>query len=116
MTIEDLQQICQKLKGVKEDIKWGHDLCFTIGEKMFCVTGLTGTPVSASFKVKDEEFEELSQRPHFKPAPYVAKHKWVLCEDISKMKKKDLEFYVKQSYELVSAKLPVKLKKQLGVG
>ncbi|MGC3945671.1 MAG: MmcQ/YjbR family DNA-binding protein [Chryseolinea sp.] len=113
MNIEDIRNLCLSLPHVTQDIKWGNDLVFSIGGKMFCVAGLNQSPTSASFKVTDEEFEEVSARPHFKPAPYVAKYKWVLIEDITRMRKKDWERYVKQSYELVKAKLPAKLKKQL---
>jgi len=115
MNIEDLQAICRELPSVTEDIKWEHDLVFSIGGKMFCVIGLDQSPTSASFKVNDEEFDEISSRPGFKPAPYVAKYKWVLIEDITKMKKADWNRYVKQSYDLVKDKLSTKLKKQLGL-
>ncbi len=104
-----------EMPEVLEDIKWEHDLAFTIGGKMFCVVGLDQSPTTASFKVKDEEFEEISNWPGFKPAPYVARYKWVLIEDINKMKKSDREKYIKQSYNLVKDKLPAKLKKQLNL-
>ena len=115
MTIEDIQSICRQLTGVTEDIKWEHDLVFSIGGKMFCVVGLDQSPTTASFKVKDEEFEEISNWPGFKPAPYVAKYKWVWTDDINKMKKTDWKKYVTQSYDLVKDKLPAKIKKTLGL-
>ena len=115
MHTEEIQTICRQLPGVTEDIKWEHDLVFSIGGKMFCVVGLDQSPTTASFKVTDEEFEEISQWPGFKPAPYVAKYKWVFIEDISKMKKSDWKKYLQQSYTLVKEKLPAKLKKQLGL-
>ena len=115
MTTEDIQQLCRSLPAVTEDIKWEHDLVFSVGGKMFCVVGLDQSPVSASFKVTEEEFDEMSSRPGFKPAPYVAKYKWVWIEDIKKMKKTEWKKYINQSYELVKDKLPVKLKKQLGI-
>ena len=113
MDIEAIRNICQSFSGVTEDVKWEHDLVFSVGLKMFCVVGLDQTPVSASFKVKDEEFEEMVNRPGFKPAPYVAKYKWVLIDDINRMKKDDWEFYLNQSYELVKAKLPAKIRNEL---
>lgn len=116
MNIETLKSICTAFPGVTEDIKWEHDLVFSVGGKMFCVVGLNQTPVSASFKVTDEEFDEMSSRPHFKPAPYVAKYKWVLIEDITKMKTSDWKVYLQQSYELVKEKLPASTKKKLGLG
>ena len=114
MTTEDIQSICKKMPGVTEDIKWEHDLVFSVGGKMFCVVRLDQSPVSASFKVSEEEFEELSGQPGFKPAPYVAKYKWVLIEDINKMKKTAWKEHLLQSYELVRDKLPARIKKQLG--
>ena len=115
MNIEDIQNICKALPAVTEDIKWGNDLVFSVGGKMFCVAGLNQSPTTASFKVTDEEFDEMCDRDGFKPAPYVAKYKWVWIDDISKMKKGDWKKYIKQSYELVKAKLPNKIKKQLGI-
>jgi hypothetical protein len=38
---------------------------FSVGGKMFCVAGLNQVPVSASFKVRDDEFEEMSSREFF---------------------------------------------------
>ena len=113
MNIEEIQIICRGMRAISEDIKWGHDLVFSIGGKMFCVVGLDQSPTSASFKVRDEEFDEMCNRPGFKPAPYVAKYKWVLIEDINKMKKTEWKQYLRQSYDLVKDKLSTKLKKQL---
>ena len=113
MTIEDIRSICKKLPAVTEDVKWGADLCFCIGAKMFCVTGLETTPVTVSFKVSDEEFEEVSARPGFRPADYVARYKWVTVEDMKKISRKELERFIKQSYDLVKSKLSKKLQEQL---
>ncbi len=115
MNIDDITQICTSLPKVTQDIKWGHDLVFSIGGKMFCVVGLDQVPTSASFKVTEEEFEEISSLPYFKPAPYVAKYKWVLIEDITKMNPSDWEKFLAQSYELVKAKLTNKIKKELSI-
>ncbi|MBT1698810.1 MmcQ/YjbR family DNA-binding protein [Fulvivirgaceae bacterium PWU4] len=114
MSIEFLQQFCKSLRGTTEDVKWGHDLCFCVGGKMFCVTGLEG-PFSASFKVTDDEFEELTSREGFEPAPYMARNKWVLVTKPSALKKKEWEHHVRQSYELVSSKLTKKVRKDLKI-
>ncbi len=113
MNTEDIRQLCQSLPAVTEDIKWGHDLVFSIGAKMFCVVGLDEVPVSASFKVTDDEFDEMSNRKGFKPAPYVAKYKWVFTEDINHLSKSEWKKYIRQSYDLVKSKLPAKIRKQL---
>ena len=113
MNVDSIRDIALKLPHVTEDVKWGHDLCFCIAEKMFCVTGLDEQPVSLSFKALDEEFETLCERPGFIPAPYMARHKWVLIQDCKKVSKKDLERFIRQSYEQVKAKLPKKTQDKL---
>jgi len=49
------------------------------------------------------------------PAPYMARAKWVLVNDASKLSRKEWETYIKQSYELVKAKLTKKLRKDLNI-
>ena len=113
MDIDALRDLCRSFPAVTEDIKWGHDLCFSVAGKMFCVAALEG-PLTVSFKVKDE-FEELANLPGLRPAPYVARYKWVLVEDVRKLSRKEWEHYVRQSYDLVRAKLPKKLARQHGL-
>lgn len=113
MTTEDIRQICTSLPAVTEDIKWEHDLCFFIGGKMFLVVGLDNLPVTASFKVPDEQFDELTATDSFKPASYMAKHKWVYVDDINKVSKSDWTSFIKQSYQLIQSKLPKKTLKEL---
>lgn len=113
MTIEEIQKICKALTTVTEDIKWEHDLCFSIGGKMFVVIGLDESPVTASFKVRDDEFEEMSNREGFIPAPYLALYKWVHINDINKLSKKECQHYIEQSYNLIKSKLLKKILKQL---
>jgi predicted DNA-binding protein (MmcQ/YjbR family) len=48
--------------------------------------------------VSDEEFEEISHRKGFKPAPYMARYKWVHVENINLLSKKEWEQFIKQSY------------------
>ena len=112
MNLEFIRGYCNGLPHVTEDIKWGNDLCFSIGKKMFLVAGLQ-TPASVSFKVTDDEFEEMSSREGFEPAPYVARYKWVLNKDLKRLSKKEWEHYILQSYNLVKAKLPKKTLKEL---
>ena len=114
MDIEWLRKFCLSLPGTSEDIKWGNDLCFLVAGKMFCVAGLE-QPQKIAFKVPDGEFEELSTSQGFIPAPYMARAKWVLVEDIRRLTKKQWEKYILQSYTLVKKRLPKKLLKELGL-
>jgi predicted DNA-binding protein (MmcQ/YjbR family) len=115
MSIEEIQSICEKLKGVTEDIKWEDHLCFNIGGKMFLVTAPDRVPHSASFKVNEKDFGELTAKEGFIPAPYLARYKWVHVDDINRLNKKQWEYYINQSYELIAAGLPAKTKKSIGL-
>jgi predicted DNA-binding protein (MmcQ/YjbR family) len=115
MTIEEIETICKKLKGVTEDIKWGDHLCFNIGDKMFLVTTPDHVPPSASIKVSDQDFETLPSLQGIIPAPYMARHKWIFLDDINTFSKKQWEFYIKQAYQIVGSKLPAKKQIQLGL-
>jgi predicted DNA-binding protein (MmcQ/YjbR family) len=114
MQTDLLQKICLSLKAVTEDVKWGNDLCFSVGDKMFCVMSLE-PPLKCAFKVEDDEFDELSNADGFIPAPYMARAKWVMVTKPSILHKKDWEKYIRQSYELVKAKLTKKTKVELGI-
>jgi predicted DNA-binding protein (MmcQ/YjbR family) len=113
MDIAQLQQLCERLAGVTQDIKWENHLCFNVGAKMFLVTAPDSIPPSASFKASESDFETLCERPGFIPAPYMARHKWVHLDDISKLDKKEWEHYVGLSYALVFSKLPAKIRKTI---
>jgi predicted DNA-binding protein (MmcQ/YjbR family) len=114
MNIERLREFCLNLPAITEDVKWGHDLCFSIGAKMFAVTGIEG-PFTVSFKVTPEQFGELTAKAGIVPAPYMARNNWVLVEVESQLSEKEWEEYLQQSYELVKSKLPKKLQKELNL-
>ena len=102
MKSEFIRDICLSFPNVKEDVKWGHDLCFLINEKMFCVTGIEGE-FGVSLKVKEDEFEELTSRQNIIPAPYLARYKWIFVKDAGCFTIKDWKHFLRQSYELISA-------------
>ena len=104
MNVEILRKICLSLPGATESIKWENDLVFSVADKMFCVTSFE-EPFKCSFKVPDEQFEELSVKEGFVPAPYLARAKWVLVSNQSNLSKQEWEGFVKQSYELIVRKL-----------
>jgi len=116
MTVEEIQSICKRYTGVTEDIKWEDHLCFNVGEKMFLITAPDAVPVSASIKVSDEAFDELSNKKGFMPAPYLARYKWIFMDDINRLSKKQWESYISTAYHMVGSKLPLKTRRKLGIG
>ena len=109
MNAADLEKFCNRLKGTTKDIKWGNDLCYLVGGKMYCVLPLEGLP-RVSFKTTPEAFGELTERTGIIPAPYSARYYWVMVEDIHSLSPKEWKHYIQKSYALVLAKLPKKLR------
>lgn len=103
--------------GVDASIKWDDDLCFTVGGKLFCILCLAGRERGKlSFKVEDARFLELTDRPGFRPAAYLARSHWVTLDDPAVAPRAELEAFIRRAYELVRAKLTKKLQRELGEG
>jgi predicted DNA-binding protein (MmcQ/YjbR family) len=112
MTVERLRKFCLSLRGTTEDVKWGQDLAFSIGGKMYAVVNLE-PPHQLSFKCTPESFGELVEREGLIPAPYLARAMWVQEERLGDaLEPREREALLRMSYELVLAKLPKK-KRQL---
>ena len=106
MTLESLRQICRALPGATEDVKWGQDLCFCVGSKMFAAVNLE-PPHQLGFKCTPEMFAELIEREGIIPAPYLARAMWVQESELgAALERRELEPLIRASYDLVVAGLP----------
>ncbi len=112
MTIEKLTEYCLSFPGTHEGIKWEENLCFMVAEKIFCITGLTDTS-GVSFKVTEEDFDELCEREGIMQAPHFARRKWVSVTRRNALRPKEWEHYLAASYELVKSGLPKKIQTEL---
>ncbi len=112
--LEKLRRKCLSLAGATEDIKWGSDLCFCVGAKMFCVTDADSIAHGISLKTTPERFAELTERDGIAPARYVGRYHWITIEQPDAVTSAELNDLIKQSYQLVFDKLPAKLKKNIG--
>ncbi len=113
MNKEELREFCLSFPGATEGIKWGADLCFCVGEKMFCVTSVDGVGDGMSLKCTPEKFVELIERDGIEPAAYVARYKWVSIKNLKSVTQAELKTLIEKSYELVFDKLPSKIKKTI---
>ncbi len=113
MTIEKIRAFALSMPGATEDIKWENHLCFNVGEKMFLVTSPDSVPVSASFKTDDEGFDSWTQREGIIPAPYMARNKWVLADDIKRLSETEWQTVIQLSHDLVFSKLTKKLQREI---
>ena len=111
MDIDKLREYCLSFPGATEGLKWEDHICFMVAEKFFCMTGHWG---GVCLKVTPEEFDEMTERDGIVPTPYMARNKWVTIEKFSGLKQKEWDHFIRQSYEIIAAKLPEKVKEGLG--
>ena len=114
MTIDALRSFAKSLPDAEEVLQWEHDLVFKVAGKMFAVAALEPGPVWLSFKCPPEESAELLERPGIVPAPYLARAGWVALETADALPSPEIRRLVRQSYELVIARLPKKVRASLG--
>jgi predicted DNA-binding protein (MmcQ/YjbR family) len=109
-----LFDFCRSLAGVTEDVKWGDNLVFSVGGKMFAVFDLPdGEPLS--FKVERELFGSFVQQEGIRPAPYLAKHSWIQLESRQALPGNVLEDLLEAAHGLVATKLSKKARRELGI-
>src|SRR5579864_2013361 len=116
MNAEWVRELCLSFPHATEKISWGHDLTFRVNNKIFAVTVLEPAPVWLSFKCGPETFAELTERAGIIPAPYMARAKWVALETREALPTEELTQLLRESYDLVFAKLPKKTREALARG
>ncbi len=116
MNFERARAFCASLPAVTQDIKWGADLCFCVGGRMFAVTWLArGKASGFSFKVDEHRFLELTDRPGIVPAPYLARAKWVQVTAADALTDAEARELLLRSHALVAARLTRAARRALGL-
>lgn len=108
--VEWVRQFCLTLPGTTEKVQWEHDLLLMVGGKMFCVANLEPGmgPTKIAFKCTPERFSELVEIEGVIPAPYMARNHWVALVEIEALRQSEIKTLIRNSYQLVLAKLPKK--------
>jgi predicted DNA-binding protein (MmcQ/YjbR family) len=108
-----IRDLCLSFPAVTEHVIWGSDLTFKVAGKMFAHAVLEPAPVWLSFKACPENFYDLTERPDIIPAPYLARAQWVALETKDALSSAELAALVRDSYDLIVAKLPKKIRDSL---
>ena len=108
MKVDRIREVCLSLPGTTEQIQWGDNLVFKVAGKIFTIATL-GAGAQFSFKCPEETFHELTELPGISPAPYLARAHWVQIDPAAcRLRPDEVEKLLRQSYDLVTAKLPQK--------
>ncbi len=115
MDIETTRTYCLSFPHATENVQWGNDLVFKIAGKMFAVVVLEGaSKYCLSFRCTEEKFAELIEQDGIDPAPYSARYHWVALQRFDDLSERELKALLRNSYDLVFAKLPKKTKAEPG--
>lgn len=113
MNVEELRTYCLALPHTTEDIKWGNDLCFCVGDKMFATTSLNAASgFNCSFKCTPEEYARLIEHDGITSAPYTGRFGWVVVKRKNALASEELKDLIRASYDAVKEGLTAKLKKE----
>ena len=112
MTADEVDAFCRGLPAATGEIQWETDQVYKVGGKMFAVRGPSGT---LSFKANDIAFEMLNETGQARPAPYLARAKWVFLDDLSSMPDGDLQAYLTEAHAIIAARLTRKQRAELGI-
>jgi predicted DNA-binding protein (MmcQ/YjbR family) len=114
LTLAQLEALCGHWPGVTHDVKWSDNSVFSAGDKMFAMMSSSGSEERLSFKVDDDRFLALTDRPGIIPAPYLARAHWISITEPQRFATSELAAFVLDAYTLIRAKLTKKLQAELG--
>jgi predicted DNA-binding protein (MmcQ/YjbR family) len=113
MNVDWIRDLCLSFPHTTEQIQWGDDLVFKVAGKIHAITVLNPARIWLCFKVSPEKFAELTERPGVIPAPYLARAKWIALETKDALSPDELRLLLRESYDMVVAKLPKKTREAL---
>ena len=91
-------------------------MVFKVGGKMFCLIAPEDHSIGRiSFKSAPEHYDALSRSPGFRPAPYLARAKWVALDDPSVLSPAELKAYIRRAHAVIAAALPRRKQAELGL-
>lgn len=118
MNHTEYNTFCQSLAHTTYVQQWGSAHVWKIGGKVFGIGGWNnGKYPGVTFKVSEISYEILKEQPGLRPAPYLASRgmKWIQNYDEPGLSDDDLQYYLEESYRIVSLGLTKKKQKELNL-
>ena len=116
MTPKQIDSFCSTLPAATRTVQWEGVVVFKVGGKMFCLIAPPDHSVGRiCFKCPPEHYEALSHSPGFRPAPYLARAKWVALDNPGILTAPETRAYIKRAHAVIAAALPRKKQAALGL-
>ncbi len=114
MTPAAFEKAALALPGATLSVQWGDDRVYKVGGKMFAVlAGESEKRKRCSFKCSDLSFELLTKKKGIVPAPYLARAKWVMLENLRALPDAEITARLAEAHRLVFDKLPKKTQAEI---
>lgn len=113
MSPEAFEAAALALPAVTKVVQWGNSDVFKVGAKVFAIRGLGR---AFSIKVSDIAYAALTETGAARPAPYLARAKWVAFDDLEGLEPAEVADWLASAHALVAAKLTRAERKALGLG
>ena len=115
MNHESVREHCLALPFVTEIVRWGENLLFKVGGKMFAILDLEAE--RCSVKCSHEAYAELVEREDVVPASHnMWRNQWVTIEALSALPDREFRALLTAAYEIVRAGLPREIRAELDAG
>jgi predicted DNA-binding protein (MmcQ/YjbR family) len=105
--IDWIRPYCLSFPQATESLQW-ESLVFKVAGKIFAIAALEPDRYLLSIKCAEEKFGDMVECPGVAPAPYLARAKWIAFESEDAVPYQQLRALIRESYDLVVAKLPRK--------
>lgn len=93
-------------------VQWGDAQVVKVGGRIFAIVGADG---GLSFKASDIAYAALVASGEARPAPYLARAKWVRFDDPTALDLADTADWLATAHALVAAKLTRSQRRELGL-
>jgi predicted DNA-binding protein (MmcQ/YjbR family) len=118
MIYDEFNDFCRLLPATSYVMQWGGSHVWKVGGKLFAVGGWGNDKKPAySFKVSENNFHFLANKPGYRSAPYLASRglKWIQQCTTAVSEDEALKHYLEESHRIVSSGLSKKKQRELGL-
>ncbi len=115
MNHESVRDHCLALPFVTEVVRWGGNLLFKVGGRMFVILDLDAERLSV--KCSHDTYADLVEREDIVPASHnMWRHQWVTLESLSALPDRECRAVLTAAYEIVRSGLPRSIRAELDAG
>lgn len=95
--------------------QWGDASVAKVGGRIFAIFSVEGPTPTISFKCSDMAFELLPEVRGCRPAPYLARAKWIAVTEGGALSAEEVSAYIVEAHRIIAGRLPRALREGLGL-